>query len=129
MPHRRTRVNKAARTGRFVRKGKAGERGRDLHVVRKPTGGWDVKQGGRFREVGSYATKEEAVHAARELSEAAKTGLVVHRTDGSVQQARAAEGHADPGTDRPERGFGCARGLIRMHPDFEEPLDDFSDYV
>ena len=28
-----------------------------------------------------------------------------------------------------ERKFGCARGLIEMSPDFDEPLDDFKDYM
>jgi hypothetical protein len=28
-----------------------------------------------------------------------------------------------------ERKFGCAKGLIEMSPDFEEPLDDFKDYM
>lgn len=25
--------------------------------------------------------------------------------------------------------FGCAKGLIYMSPDFDEPLDDFKDYL
>lgn len=28
-----------------------------------------------------------------------------------------------------EREFGCAKGLIEMSPDFDEPLDDFKDYM
>ena len=27
------------------------------------------------------------------------------------------------------RGFGCLRGKIRMAPDFDEPLEDFKDYM
>ena len=27
------------------------------------------------------------------------------------------------------KGFGCLRGKIRMAPDFDEPLEDFKDYV
>lgn len=27
-----------------------------------------------------------------------------------------------------ERKFGCAKGLIVMHDDFDEPLDDFKEY-
>lgn len=30
---------------------------------------------------------------------------------------------------RPERGFGCARGLIQMAPDFDEPLECFNEYT
>ena len=28
-----------------------------------------------------------------------------------------------------ERKFGCAKGLLVMHDDFEAPLDDFKDYM
>jgi len=27
------------------------------------------------------------------------------------------------------KGFGCLRGKIRMAPDFDEPLEDFKDYI
>ena len=27
------------------------------------------------------------------------------------------------------KGFGCLRGKIRMTPDFDEPLEDFKDYM
>jgi hypothetical protein len=27
------------------------------------------------------------------------------------------------------KGFGCLRGKIRMAPDFDEPLDEFKDYM
>jgi hypothetical protein len=28
-----------------------------------------------------------------------------------------------------EREFGCAKGLFTMRDDFDEPLDDFKDYM
>lgn len=28
-----------------------------------------------------------------------------------------------------ERKFGCAKGLIIMHDDFDAPLEDFKDYM
>ncbi len=28
-----------------------------------------------------------------------------------------------------ERQLGCAKGLITLTPDFDEPLDDFKDYM
>ncbi len=28
-----------------------------------------------------------------------------------------------------ERGFGCAKGLFIMSPDFDEPLEDFKEYM
>lgn len=30
---------------------------------------------------------------------------------------------------RRKRHFGSAKGLISMGPDFDEPLDDFKDYI
>ena len=28
-----------------------------------------------------------------------------------------------------ERKFGCLKGLFKMHDDFDEPLDDFKEYM
>ena len=28
-----------------------------------------------------------------------------------------------------ERKFGCSKGLFKMHDDFDEPLEDFKDYM
>lgn len=28
-----------------------------------------------------------------------------------------------------ERKFGCAKGLIEMHDDFDAPLEDFKEYM
>ena len=28
-----------------------------------------------------------------------------------------------------EREFGCAKGLILMHEDFDAPIDDFKEYM
>ena len=28
-----------------------------------------------------------------------------------------------------ERKFGCAKGLFTMSPDFDEPLEDFKEYI
>ena len=40
-------------------------------------------------------------------------------TCGEIEQSEA----------RPESGFGCARGLIVMSPNFDEPLEEFSEYI
>ena len=35
-----------------------------------------------------------------------------------------------PGEEtEPLKGFGCLRGKIRMAADFDEPLEDFKDYM
>ncbi len=33
------------------------------------------------------------------------------------------------GGQRNLKGFGCLRGQISMAPDFDEPLEDFKDYM
>jgi len=32
-------------------------------------------------------------------------------------------------TEKPERRIGTAMGLVRISPDFDEPLDDFKEYM
>lgn len=31
--------------------------------------------------------------------------------------------------ENPESGFGCMKGMFKMAPDFDEPLEDFKDYM
>jgi hypothetical protein len=33
------------------------------------------------------------------------------------------------GIEKKERGFGCLKGQIKMSDDFDEPLEDFKDYM
>lgn len=30
---------------------------------------------------------------------------------------------------KPKPQFGCAKGMVNLHPDFDEPLDDFKEYM
>lgn len=103
--------------------------GSKLHVVQKPTGEWAVKQGGNRRASGVFRSQSEAVAAARELGQEKSANVVVHRRDGTIRQEYR-QGHRHSGMpERPATGFGCARGLIRLATDFNEPLDDFADYT
>ena len=129
MPNKRTRVYNSTKAGHFVNNDTSISHDGRLHVVQQPTGGWTVKQGGRLRNISTFSTKKEAVAAARNLSRSRSTGFVVHRRDGSVQRAVPAEGRSQPSSNRPDSGFGCARGLIKLSPDFDAPLDDFSEYA
>lgn len=38
-------------------------------------------------------------------------------------------GPPEPQSQESLKGFGCLRGRISMSPDFDEPLDDFKDYI
>lgn len=40
----------------------------------------------------------------------------------------AASGH-EPAAPESLKGCGCLRGKISMSPDFDEPLEDFKDYM
>jgi hypothetical protein len=35
----------------------------------------------------------------------------------------------EPAVPESLKGFGCLRGKISMAPDFDEPLEDFKDYM
>jgi hypothetical protein len=56
------------------------------HVVPSPSGGWGVKKGGATRAAKIFDTKKEAESFAREVSIRAKSELVVHRRDGTIQR-------------------------------------------
>jgi hypothetical protein len=58
-----------------------------LHVVADGEDGWMIRDGGSSAAVSSFATKREALRAARAAAaEAAPSQLVIHRADGSVSR-------------------------------------------
>ena len=51
---------------------------------------------------------------------------------GKIKVEAKLEAAAQPSPDEESgslKGFGCLRGKIRMAPDFDEPLEDFKEYV
>lgn len=126
MSHKRTTVNKASRTRRVTTASRG--RGSKLHVVHKPTGGWAVQQSGNRKATAVYSSQREAVAAARELALGRSVNVVVHRRDGTIRQEYRQSSQRSSTLNRPVTGFGCARGLITLAPDFDEPLADFADY-
>ena len=70
-------------------------------------------------------TLDEAKLHLVDLIEAAAAGedvFITKNDELSVQLVpRASKRH--------QRQFGSARGLISMSPDFDEPLEDFKDYM
>lgn len=56
-----------------------------LHVVAAPEGGWSVKRGGSSSAIATYRTKEEAVAAARKISQREGLELFIHGKDGKIQ--------------------------------------------
>lgn len=64
------------------------------HVVPNAKGGWDVKVGGGEKAIKHTDTKQEAVDAARQISQNQKSELVIHNKDGKIGQ-KDSHGH-DP---------------------------------
>lgn len=57
------------------------------HVTPHPDGGWQVKKGGSSKASERFKTKDEAKGYGREVSRNQNTELVIHRTDGTVQDS------------------------------------------
>ena len=58
------------------------------HVIpNKSKGGWDVKRGGANRSCGHFNTKQDAVDAARKISQNQSTELRIHNRDGKISQS------------------------------------------
>lgn len=100
------------------------------HVLPATTGGWVVRKTGAGAASRHFRTKREAVQYGRRISREQGTGFIIHGRDGQVLSTRQSGSSAGKQEgDRPESGFGCARGLIVFGPDFDEPLEDFNDYT
>jgi hypothetical protein len=57
-----------------------------IHVVRHPKGGWDVKKDNALRATVHTYRKPEAVARARELAANQGLGLLIHNEDGTVTE-------------------------------------------
>ena len=55
------------------------------HVVPNGKDGWKVIKDGASRASGVYDTKNEALDAARAISQNQKTELIIHGKDGKIQ--------------------------------------------
>jgi hypothetical protein len=101
---------------------------RVYHVVPKSSGGWAIKRDGIAKTIKVFAKKTDAVKFAREISRKQGSNLVIHGRDGkvvSVQKHGATVQHKQ----RPESGFGCAKGLIIILPEFDESPEEFNEYI
>jgi len=101
------------------------------HVLPATTGGWVVRKAGAGPAGRHFRTKREAVQYGRKISREQGTGFVIHGRDGRILSSRQFGSAPRELREerRPESGFGCARGLIVIGPEFDEPLEDFSDYT
>jgi hypothetical protein len=51
------------------------------------------------------------------------------RVKAEMEPVGPAADHAGTGSLKNLQGFGCLQGKIWMAPDFDEPLEDFKDYM
>ena len=66
----------------------SGRKGPDSHhVVRNPSGGWDVKRAGGDRASGHFDTKHDAIEQGRQISRNQGTELRIHNRDGRISQS------------------------------------------
>jgi hypothetical protein len=61
-------------------------KGKSIHVVPSPAGGWSVRKSGSERASRKFGTKEEAVDWGRAHSIDKGAELFIHRTDGTIQE-------------------------------------------
>jgi uncharacterized protein YdaT len=58
--------------------------GPDLHVVPHDEG-WAIREAGSDDVKATFDTKDDAVQQGREMARDARTFLIIHRTDGTIQ--------------------------------------------
>lgn len=74
-------------------------------------------------------TMDEAKEQLDALFEAALRGEEVIITHGKAQFTLVPREAANGGDPEPKSGFGSLRGTFKMSPDFNEPLEDFKEYM
>jgi hypothetical protein len=70
------------------------------HVVPNPKGGWNIKKGGAEKASNHFDLKQEAIDAARIISQNQKTELVIHNKDGKISQSDSHGNDPHPPKDK-----------------------------
>lgn len=110
------------------KEGTPGKSYRVHHVVPKLSGGWAIKRDGATKAIKVFSTKGDAVEFARKISREQGAEIVIHGRDGRIMSSHT-YGEVVQSEARPESGFGCARGLIILSSNFDEPLEEFNEYI
>ncbi len=77
----------------------------------------------------TQVTLEEAGTQLSQLIRAAREGEEVVITQDSQPVARLVPVPETESEGRPRPRFGSGKGLFRMSPDFDAPLEDFKEYM
>lgn len=56
------------------------------HVVPNPTGGWDIKVSGGDKAIKHMDNKQDAIDAARIISQNQESELMIHNKNGQISQ-------------------------------------------
>lgn len=59
--------------------------GKNQHVTKHPSGGWQVKGAGNTRATVRTSTQKEAIAAARSIAIRSQSEVVIHGTDGRIR--------------------------------------------
>jgi hypothetical protein len=70
------------------------------HVVPGPQGCWNVKKGGAEKASNHFDHKQDAIDAARIISQNQKTELVIHNKDGKISQSDSHGNDPNPPKDK-----------------------------
>ncbi|MGD8782641.1 MAG: DUF2188 domain-containing protein [Ignavibacteria bacterium] len=71
------------------------------HVVpNKERGGGDVKRDGSVRAIKHFDKKDDAVDHGRQISKNQKTEFIIHKQDGTIQNADSHGGDPNPPKDK-----------------------------
>lgn len=70
------------------------------HVIPVQDGGWKVKRGGATRASKTFDVKVDAVSFGKHLSSTHDSELVIHRKDGTIQNANSYVNDSNPPKDK-----------------------------
>lgn len=59
--------------------------GKNQHVTKHPSGGWQVKGAGNSRATARTSTQKEAIAVAKSIAIKQKSEVVIHGTNGQIR--------------------------------------------
>lgn len=60
--------------------------GKNIHVVKNPSGGWSTKQENAQRSSGNFDTQKEAIQKAIQIARNKNQEVVIHGENGKIRQ-------------------------------------------
>lgn len=60
--------------------------GKNIHVVKNPSGGWSAKQENSQRSSGNFGTQKEAIQRAIQIARNNSQEVAIHGENGKIRQ-------------------------------------------